>query len=287
MKTDRFLEIDNWKFWILFSVRKLKCAIGITVFLLLLPIFLQAQEYQLHQEIETTARYFATDKLQNIYLVLPQNEVVKYNKAGQEIFRYNNNRLGELTHIDANNPFKIGLFYGEFGNLISLDRTMTPTGELRLFDFNLIQVDAVALAADNNIWLYDKLDFQLKKINQNGEILFESGDLSLTINQSLQPNFLIEREQQIYLNDPNIGILVFDVFGQFEKTLEFKGLREFQILDGQLLFFQNGELTAFNLQSLLSQSIKLPDGIGAKALVMVQKNRLYILENGYLKVYEF
>lgn len=248
---------------------------------------LNAQSYKLVQTLKTEAVYFATDKLQNVYLVSPQNEVVKYDKTGKAIFRYNNNRLGDLTFIDANNPFKLGLFYPELGNLIFLDRTMTPSGDFRFFDYNFIQVDAVALAADNNIWLYDKLDFQLKKIDQTGEIVFESGDLSLTLDKPLSPNFLVEREQQIYVNDPELGILVFDLFGQYLKTLEFTGLSAFQILDGRLLFFKNGQLQAFNLQSLLMQDVKLPEGVGEDAVVLVQKNRLYVLENGALRVFEF
>ncbi|MFT6355811.1 MAG: hypothetical protein ACJAYJ_000016 [Saprospiraceae bacterium] len=260
---------------------------GVAVFLFLKMSNVVAQEYQLIQTIKTEARYFSTDKLQNIYLTSPQNEVVKYDKTGQAIFRYNNNRLGYLTLIDANNPFKIGLFYPELGNLIFLDRTMTQTGNFRLFDYNFIQIDAIALAADNNIWLYDKLNFVLKKINQRGELVFESGDLSLTLAKPLSPNFLVEREQQIYLNDPEVGILVFDWFGQYEKTLEFKGLHRFQILDGRLIFFQDGKLQAFNLQSLLMQDVKLPEGVGEDAEVLVQKNRLYVLENGQLEVFGF
>jgi len=255
--------------------------------LIIFATVLHGQEYKLVQTIATDAHYFSTDKLQNLYLVSPKNEVVKYDKTGREIFRYNNNRLGDLMLIDANNPFKIGLFYPELGNFIFLDRTMTDVGSFRFYDYNFIQIDAVALAADNNIWLYDKLDFQLKKINQAGKIVFESGDLSLTINRPLSPNFMVEREQQIYLNDPTVGILVFDVFGQFEKILEFKGLTKFQILDGKLLFFQNGKLQAFNLQSLLMQEVKLPEGVGEKAEVLVQKNRMYVLEIGALQVFEF
>lgn len=284
MKQERFL--GEWGlgigYWVLGEKH------WVLVFgMLLCFCHLQAQEYRIVQEIKTDAQYFATDKLQNLYLVSPENEVVKYDKTGREVFRYNNNRLGELTLIDANNPFKIALFYPEFANLIFLDRTMTQTGALRLFDYNLIQIDAVALAADNNIWLYDKLDFQLKKINPTGNLVFQSGDLSLTLNRPLSPNFLIEREQQIYLNDPTVGILVFDVFGQFEKTLEFKDLNDFQILDGQLLFFHKGKLNAFNLQSLLLQEVKLPEGVGETAEILVQKNRMYVLENAVMRVFEF
>lgn len=285
MRKDGFL--GKWMLGTGYWALGARCWVLIVGLSFFLGSTLQGQEYKLVQTIATNAHYFSTDKLQNLYLVSPKNEVVKHDKIGREIFRYNNNRLGDLMLIDANNPFKIGLFYPELGNFIFLDRTMTEVGNFRFYDYNFIQIDAVALAADNNIWLYDKLDFQLKKINQRGKIVFESGDLSLTINRPLSPNFMVEREQQIYVNDPTLGILVFDVFGQFEKILEFKGLTEFQVLNGQLIYFQNGKLQAFNLQSLLTQEVKLPEGVGEDAEILVQKNRMYILEKGALQVFEF
>ena len=77
-----------------------------------------AQSYTLITEMPTEAVQFSTDKLQNLYLISPKNEVIKYDKTGKKQFLYNNNRLGELAYIDANNPFKLLLFYPEFGNII-------------------------------------------------------------------------------------------------------------------------------------------------------------------------
>ena len=246
-----------------------------------------AQEYVLQQTLETDAVQFATDKLQNIYLVNAKNKIIKLDKTVNQQYLYSNNRLGELTYIDATNPFKLLLFYPDFGNIVVLDRTLTENGSFNLFDLNLLQVNAVGTASDNGIWLYDPLNFKLKKINQRGDVIVQSADMSLTLNTQLQPNFVVEKEQRVYLNDPEVGILVFDLFGQYLKTIQRKGLDDFQIIDGRCIYYDQEALYAFNLQSLISEPIQTPLPRTDFKQLSVQKNKLYLLQDGKLLMYGF
>ena len=55
--------------------------------------------YTLLHTIPIRAKNFATDKLSQVYVVTEQNEVIKYDPNGREMFRFNNNTLGDLQHI--------------------------------------------------------------------------------------------------------------------------------------------------------------------------------------------
>lgn len=262
------------------------------LFLLASPFyFVQAQSsditYQLVREMNVQPEMVSVDNLNQIYLLTPDNELIKYTSNGQEAFRFNNNRLGDLTHIDASNPFNLLLYYGNFSNILILDRTLNPSVQLNLFELNFTQINAVGLANDNNVWVFDDLNFQLKKINQKGEIIVQSDNLNFALNRPVRPNFLLEREQKVFLNDPQIGILVFDIFGQFEKIIDFKGLNHFQVIEQQLLYFQDGKLYSFNLQSLLQKPVKLPANSNNLKNILVQKNRMYLIEKESIKVYSF
>ena len=103
----------------------------------------------------------------------------------------------------------------------------------------------------------------------------------------LQPSFILERHNNIYVNDPAIGILQFDVFGTYVKTIPLKNLTEFQILNKQLVYQLEHEVLAFHLQSLVTQKIPLPKSVSAKDKIRMQKDRLYILQNDQLKLYSF
>jgi len=243
--------------------------------------------YQLIETIELDARLIASDKLQQLYVVTEKNEVIKYSSEGKEIFRFTNNTLGELTHIDVTNPFTLLLFYPDFLTIYSLDRTMNKSGEFNLFDLNLTNVETVGVSNDNNVWLYDNAFFKIKKINRNGEVLRESENLRNQLDINLQPNFIHERENWLYVNDPELGILVFDIYGQYVKKIDIKNLTSFQIIDNQLIYQEKNELKSFHLQSLQTKIIDLPKGIEKDDQVIIQKSRLFIRKDEKVEVYMF
>ena len=55
------------------------------------------------------------------------------------------------------------LYYAEYLTIVTLDRTLNPTGEIRLNELNLLEVKAVGLSNDNQVWLYDEQGRKLRK----------------------------------------------------------------------------------------------------------------------------
>ena len=203
------------------------------------------------------AKYITSDKLQQCYTISKSNELVKYNAKGVVLFRFNNNRLGELSWVDATDPMNLLLYYPEYMTLITLDRTLNITGEFQLYDMDIAEVTAVAMANDNNIWLHDLVRARIIKINRQGNILNESGNLNLLFEDITPPNFMMEHDNLLYVNIPDRGILVFDNFAAFVKTIPIKNLKNFQILDKQLIYEEGNTVNSFHLQSLLTQTLEL------------------------------
>ncbi len=245
-----------------------------------LPLFAQP----LFTFDEKTAS-FSTDQLQNIYLQTTDHQLVKINAVGREEFRYTNKTLGAPAHLDASNPFQPLLFYPDFQTVVALDRTMSETGRLDLLRAGFFRVNAVGRASDNGLWLYDEATFRLKKLAPDGSLLLESADLSLSLGQAVAPDFLLEREQFVFLSDPAQGVFIFDIFGKFLKKLPLIGLREFQVEGQKLFFFQTGMLWAFDLQSLLTQPVQLPEGALPADHLRLEKGRVYVLQNEKLRVF--
>lgn len=243
--------------------------------------------YQLIDTIKVNARLIAADKLQQLYVVTNKNEVIKYNSEGKELFRYTNNTLGELTHIDVTNPFSVLLYYPDYMMVYTLDRTLNKTGEFNLFDLNLTDVQTVALSNDNNVWLYDDVFYKIKKVNRNGDVLRESANLLNQLDINLTPNFILERENWLYVNDNKLGILVFDIYGQYSKTMELKDLLNFQILGNQLIYQEGNELKSFHLQSLNTQIIDLPASITSDDQIIIQKNKLFVRKKEGVEIYSY
>ncbi len=200
-----------------------KLHIAFLLILLVLPLLLSAQnpvdtssiEYPPIFEIPTDTTDFTLDKLGNVYLITPDNELIKYNKKGEILFRYSENRLGKLGSVDASNPMQILLYYPDFLTVKTLDRTMNPTGEVALTDFVATQNAFVCSSKDNNIWVFDMDNQQLKKINRVGQVMYESGDLRLILPQKIIPDRMMERANELHIHVADKDVFVFDAFGKY------------------------------------------------------------------------
>ena len=243
--------------------------------------------YTLLSTIDIKAKFFTTDKLSQIYVVTEQNEVIKYDPSGNEMFRFNNNRLGDLQHIDATDPFNILLYYADYMTVVTLDRTLNQTLEFDLINLNLLEVKAIGMSNDNNIWLYDDVTFKLRKVDRKGQVLLESDDLNLLLFYTPSPNFILERANTVYVNNPETGVLVFDLYGKYIKTLDFKNLNDFQVINNQLIFRKGEKLMSFHLQPLVLQPIELPPGVEKEDKIRIQKNKLFVKKRDKVLVYGF
>ncbi|MEO1627950.1 MAG: hypothetical protein AAFV25_22565 [Bacteroidota bacterium] len=244
-----------------------------------------SSRFKLLGHIQGEFQYFTTDKLQQCYAISPTNELIKYNREGKELFRYNNNWLGELAIVDATNPFNLFLYYPEYMTVITLDRTLNETSTYNFFDLDLTDVQAAGMSNDNNIWLYDNIRFTLKKIDRQGNVLLESNNLNLAIGHSIDPNFLVERNNQVYLNDPELGILVFDNFANYLHTLPLKSLRHFQVGEYLLSFQQNQQFLQYDLRSLLTYQRPGPTRLQQAQQVRLQDNCFYLSDAKGLWIY--
>jgi hypothetical protein len=235
--------------------------------------------------IPQSSKYVTTDKLNQIYLVTQNDELIKYNAEGKELFKFFDRTLGEITYIDANNPFQIAVFFKDFQTVIWLDRTLNPISKINLSNFDFFQINALAVASDNNLWIYDNTTFQLKKVNNQGQILLETNELNALVN-SLNPNFLIEKNNRIYLNNPETGILVFDNFGQFLQTIPLTNLSTFQIINDELFYQKGNEFHRFHFQTLDNTVLDLPFEIEKNEMVFTQKNYWFLVKANEVRIFE-
>ncbi|MFK7807214.1 MAG: hypothetical protein AB8F74_05360 [Saprospiraceae bacterium] len=243
-------------------------------------------KHELSATIPLDATFLTTDKLQQCYIVTSNNELLKYDQKGQLLFQYNNQRLGDITWVDATDPFHVLLFYQEYFTAIILDRTLNILGEYQLFDLNITDVNVVAMANDSNLWIFDETSGKLKMISQTGEIVEESQNTRLLLEKSIQPVNIVATNNRIYINAPESGILIFDNFGTYLKTLPITELADFQIIDNQLIYQKGTKLFSFHLKSLLTTEIQLPFQLEPKDQLKIQKGVLFLLKEKNLLIYK-
>lgn len=237
--------------------------------------------------ISTTAKTIHLDQLQQLYLVKANNTLLKFDVKGEQQFEYSNSLLGDITLVDVTDPLNIAIYYADYQSIVLLDRNLTELQVISLFDLGFGQVPTIGISNNQSIWLYDENDFKLKRIDRQGKVVFESGDLSMNIGRSIQPLQLLERNNKIFVNDPEQGIFVFDLFGQYLYHLNIQDLSSFQVLDNHLIYFENNELKSWNLQSRLESSFakwKAKEDI--QQVLVDQQQHFYVLKKDIIEVYE-
>ncbi len=232
-----------------------------------------------------SARLLTSDKLQQCYVVNENNELLKYDKSGQLLFQYNNNQLGDLKWVDVTDPFNLLLFYPDYFTVILLDRTLSITGEYQLFNLNITDVDAVAMANDNELWFFDDNSGKVRKISRAGQVTEESVNVKLLLGENVQALNMLATRNRVFLNAPDSGVLVFDNFGTYLKDIPIKDLGSFQILENQLIYQEKGKLKSFHLQSFLTSEVELPFKLEATDQLQVQKGVLFLLKGEELLIY--
>ncbi len=267
------------------TTRKRHNTKAILVSCLLFAFCSLSPSFSLINSYDTKANLVAIDNFGSFYSA-SNNSVLKFSSDGKFLFRYEEFRYGKIGMVDVNNPMKLLVFYPDFMTVMTMDRFLAPINTYNFFELGYQNISAVASSNDGRIWFYDNIAFKLKKIDEGGNIFRESQALNVVLEQAPNPNFMMERDNKVYMNDPNIGILVFDVFGSYEKTIPLKGLSKFQILQDQIVYFDSHQLNAYNSFTLELKSLSLPDTSDV-SLAVIEKDRLGIMKKERIDFYKY
>jgi hypothetical protein len=255
------------------------------VFLLIFGIhFASGQEEYSFEKITTIKgifSHFTIDDLNQIYTIAEDNDIVKYDIDGNELFRYSNNRMGDLYSLDVSNPLNILLFYPDQQTAITLDRTLSESGEFDLFGPETLEVTAICLSIENKLWVFDASNYRLKLIDGRGIAYEESDDLSLYFDAPPAITQMEAHKGYIYANVPESGIVLFDNYGNFDKELPVKDVNHFQFFNDKLYLQKKGQFSVLNLNTLKESALKLPKTISPNTTVKLKNNYVIYLEGGH------
>jgi hypothetical protein len=241
--------------------------------------------YSLFKSINTEARLISGDQLGNVYLVV-NNSVYKYDRTGSLINQYSNNQFGKISSIDATDPYKIVVFYEDFRAIVILDNQLSENGSplnLQFADFD--QPILACRAYNTGIWLFDLLLNNVYRLTLDLKTIQSSGNLTQILGYELKPNFMVEYNNTLYLNNPKSGILIFDQFGTYVKNIAIKGLASFQVTEKAIYYIDDNKIAKYNFKSLETETLPLPEEKIVQ--LAVDKNRLFLLTESALKIYDY
>jgi len=167
---------------------------------------------------------------------------------------YKNIALGEISHVDINNPLKIVVFYENFNTIILLDNQLNELKKINLFENEIpIVATAVSLASQNRLWIYNNLTQQIGFF-----------DYLKNTFKSITPPF--EGNIKHYESD-------FNTFQWIDDNLNWYSCDIF----GKII--SNGKIPDFDFIKVLSNHALLFSKESLFYFYDVDKNKTYLIEN--------
>lgn len=227
--------------------------------------------------IEGNYQTFTTDELGNIYAV-QGDEVIVFDVRGRSWLRNSLKTFGRISTLDAYYSLKPMVFSRDMGQLAVLDNTLSIQGSLiDLTRSGMPQAVLACMSVQNCFWFFDERDLALIRTDAQLRSLANTGRLDQQLGFTPKPANMQEYDKWLYVNDPREGILVFDLFGTYARTLPLKGVKHFQVRDKLLYFlnddgFQVYDMMTFRIQPFPTITPEMENALDMR----VEKGRLYI-----------
>ena len=233
------------------------------LFLFIFPLFSvvycqNMPEYELAAELEQKADFITLDKLGNLYLC-DGSILYKFDLNGNVLFTYSAFSKGKISEVDVSNPFKIVVFSKDFMQIVFLDQKLAPIQTIRsLSDWSLYAPACVCASYDNGLWIYDEISDQLFRYDAQQKLTNKSQLLSQIWDKKVSPIGIKETESGfLVVNDAENGLLIFDRFGTYLKTIPIFANR-LSFLENKVLYVEENLLKTMDISTLQENNYPLP-----------------------------
>ena len=189
-------------------------------------------------------KQLAIDRFDALYIVTPDDKLIKLNAQHQIEFSYSNSRLGTIASIDVNNPLTTICFYEDFQTIVLLDRTLNPLSTINLSDWGFNNVTATCNAGNNQLWIYDASDMQLAQIAKDRNTPIRTFPINLHTDESFVITKMLVNQENIYCLSAKGNIYKISLIGEsLQKILSNKQYIDFQFSGNRLLVLdKNGQI---------------------------------------------
>jgi hypothetical protein len=243
--------------------------------------------FQLLKKIKGDIVAFAADNLDNLYLLNSTDQLKKINEKGDSVAIFNNIRkYGKVAQIDVSNPLRVLLYYKDFATIVVLDRLLNVRSTIDLRKQDIFQTQAVCLSYDNGIWVYDEFEHKLKKLDEEGKLLFSSADFRQLFDEAFSFTAINDHDGYLYLYDKNKGVYVFDYYGTLKNIFTLTGYNNFKAIGKFITGTRNDSLMRYQPGNLLMQELKLPESFRKAQFILFTSTKAFALKRDELEIYQ-
>jgi len=256
---------------------------ALTALLLLSILRTPAQQLDSIVSIPGHFDLFTTDELGNVY-ALNGDELKLFDPEGKSWLRNSLKTFGRIAHIDAFQSMKPIVFAADAGQLAMLDNTLAVQGSvIYLSREGYPQVDLACGSVQNSFWFFDPRELELVRVNSKLTTINSSGRLDQLLGFTPHPLQMQELDNWLYMNDPEHGILVFDLFATYYKTIPILGAERFEVRGNDVWSVKHGVLHRYDRLTFANDHFPLP-GTGTVRDARIERGRVYVLRDDRIDI---
>jgi hypothetical protein len=244
-----------------------------SIFIICFFLTMLQSDLQPAKRFPAPSDFILTDAIGNIYSV-KGNNITSYNNEGQKLFSYANPFMGNISYVDVKDPMRILLFFKDFNKVVFLSNKLAELGSpIELDNAGYSGVSICCNSHLGGFWLFDSQTLQLVHLNLNLEAVHKGTVLSNIFKNTQElPIQLIEDNDMIYMSLPKTGLLIFDKFGAYQKTLPITNIGRFQTFGDKIILYSNNQFYSYN-KELIPDSISLPQNLNIVS-ASIYKNQI-------------
>lgn len=232
--------------------------------------------------------YFMPDELGNVFALTKTGRLKKYNNNLDSMGVFNDvRRYGKLFSISADNPLRTVLYFKEYRTILVLDRLMQVVNKIDLRKTGIFQVKAVAQSYDNLFWVYDEQESKLKKINEEGKLVFSTADLRLIFSEPIVPSNIFDFGGYVYIYDEKNGLFIFDYYGALKNRIAFLDWKNIHPLGKQIVGIKANYLVTYTPGSIDTKEYLLPENLIGYDQIHFTASGCFVLKNGSIYKYDW
>jgi hypothetical protein len=227
--------------------------------------------------------YVAIDRPGDLYAITKHGQIQRFDPNGKLTLLYKGEKAPTL--FDPRDGARLFAYYRDDQHYEFLNPSFKATASYKIDPSFAIQPWLLCPSGDYKLWILDKADNSLKKIN----IRASEVELEVMVDSSLIKDatvFRTMREYQsfVFLLDPAQGILIFNNLGQHIRTISQPGLRSFNFLGEELYYLRGSNLEFFNLFTAEKRQLAIKAGYTESLLT---DERMILISPDHIDIFAF
>jgi hypothetical protein len=226
----------------------------------------------------------AVDRAGDFYVVLKSGVIEKFDKDGEKLATYNGKP--NLTSFDPTNAIRLLTYYMDDHRYTWLSPSLeNPIPELLPLDPSwAVEPSLICISGDQDLWILDKADWNLKKINPRQSTTLTEFSITKEI-PAPQITVMKEYLHFIFLINAEKEIFVYNSMGRMLRKFEVSNLHSLNFLGEELYYQQGNTIHFFDLYT--AEKRTLPLSTIYNHILLTDERMFTVSKENQIEIFEF